>query len=81
MTRNTVISGKFVGVFPSGTATLAVDVGRHQGVFDSLRIAIMGTAGQMPLVLGGQETGTGNYYKIGLSLSLAFGLGRAATQE
>lgn len=78
---NTVIAGKFEGVFPSGTATLAVDVGKHQGVFDSLRIAIMGTAGQMPLVLNGQETGTGNFFKIGLSLSVAFGLGRSAANE
>lgn len=81
MTQNTVISGKFVGVFPSATATLAIDVGKHQGVFDSLRIAILGSAGQMPLVLSGEENGTGNYYKIGLSLSVAFGLGRAASPE
>ncbi len=79
--NNTVISGKFVGFYPSATATLAVDVGKHVGVFDSLRIALLGTAGQMPLVLNGEENGTGNYYKIGLSLSVAFGLGRAASNE
>lgn len=79
--NNTVITGKFVGVYPSATVTLAFDVGKHVGVFDSLRLAILGSAGQMPLVLDGEENGTGNYYKVGLSLSVAFGLGRPASNE
>lgn len=78
---NTIISGKFEGVFSSGTAQLVVDVGRHQGVFDSARLALLGSAGQMPLLLGGQEQGNELYYAIGLSLTVALGLGRAADSE
>ena len=81
MTRNTIISGKFVGVFPAGTAQVVADLGRHQGTFDSVRIALLGSAGQMPLVLGGEENGRDLYYHLGISLTVALGLGRPESAE
>jgi len=72
---NRVINGKFVGVYPAGTATLVLDLGRRQGTLHSARIGISGTAGRMPLVLAGEENGQGTYYALGLYLAFAFGLG------
>jgi hypothetical protein len=80
MTRNTIVSGKFVGVYPAATAQIALDFGRHQGTFDSLRIALLGGGGQMPLVLSGDENGTDLYFHLGISLTVALGLGRPADE-
>jgi hypothetical protein len=72
---NTFVNGKFVGVYPAGTATFVLDLGRQGDTFRGARIGISGTAGRMPLVLAGEENGQGTYYSIGLYFALAFGLG------
>jgi len=78
---NTVISGKVVGLYPAGTATLALDMGRHEGIFHSVRLALLGSAGRMPLVLSGEDNGSGTYYSLGVSLTVSLGLGRAAARQ
>lgn len=81
-TQNTVISGKFVGVYPAATATLSVDVGgKREGVFNSIRLSLLGSAGQMPLVMFGAEHDTGMYYQLGASISVGVGLGRPPQPE
>lgn len=72
---NRVINGKFVGVYPAGTATVMLDLGRRESTFHSARLGVSGTAGRMPLVLAGEEDGQGTYYSLGLFLAVSFGLG------
>jgi hypothetical protein len=69
-----VAVGRIRGVYPSGTATLALDIGRTPGgIFHSGRIALMLAAGMMPRATGGvQEDGAG-YFSIGLTATLALG--------
>ena len=81
MTRNTIISGKFVSVYPAGTAQIALDLGRHEGTFDGARLALLASAGQMPLVVGGEEQERDLYYHLGISLTVALGLGRPESAE
>lgn len=78
---NQMIAGKTVGAYPAGTATLSLDVGKHDGFLDGAQLAVMSSVGRMPLVLAGQESGTGTYFTLGLSLTVAVGFGRAATAE
>lgn len=72
---NQRIDGKVSGVYPATTGTLSVEVGKRgaTGVFDNARVSFLGTAGRMPLVVDGQDAGTGTYYSVGASLSLGVG--------
>lgn len=81
-TQNTVISGKFVGVYPAATAMLSVDVGgKREGVLSSVRLSLLGSAGQMPLVSFGDEHDTGMYYQLGASITVGVGIGRPPQPE
>lgn len=73
---NHFVNGKTVGVYPAGTATLALDLGHHRGLFDGAQLAVLATVGRMPLVRAGEESGTGTYASLGLTLTVALGLGR-----
>ncbi len=75
---NTFASARTVDVYPAATATLALEIGTHEGFFDRVRVAMLGSVGRMPLVANGEQTGTGTYVAIGLSISAALGLGAAA---
>jgi hypothetical protein len=67
-------SGYVSGAFPAGTATLSFDLGhRPTGVFHDLRLALMASAGQMPQLVYGQESGRATFTSWGLSLTLGLG--------
>ncbi|HEY0483206.1 MAG TPA: hypothetical protein VGD37_37045 [Kofleriaceae bacterium] len=69
-----MIDGTVRGVFPAATASLALDVGRlGTGVFHGGRLALVGTAGRMPLVRDGNATADTSYHSVGLTLTLGFG--------
>jgi len=62
------------GVYPALNAGIALDLGRHLPViFHGGRLALLGAAGTMPTVVGGQQQSARSYFALGLSL--AFGLG------
>ena len=71
---NEVVTGKTVGVYPAGTASVTFDVGRHHGWFDGAQLAVLATVGRMPLVLDGREVGTETYSSLGATLTLGIGL-------
>src|SRR5687767_13701885 len=65
------------GFYPSGVASIAIDVGRRlNGEFHGGRIALMGGGGTMPRVVGGQQQSSEPYAGAGLSLTLGFGESR-----
>lgn len=69
-----MIDGSIRGAFTAATAALALDFGRlPDGVFHSLRVALLGSAGVMPQVRDGKETDGARYASIGLTLTLGFG--------
>jgi len=68
-----VIDGTARGVFPSATASLALDVARRAGVFHGGRIALVGATGMMPQIKSGMETAGIRYQSLGLTLTLGFG--------
>jgi hypothetical protein len=68
-----VIDGTARGVFPSGTASVALDVARSAGVFHGGRIALVGATGMMPQVRDGMETSSVRYHSVGLTLTLGLG--------
>ena len=71
---NTAIGGHVSGVYPSGTGTLALDVGRGAtGTLHAVRVALMGSTGWMPTATNGVQGAAHAYYAIGLSLTLGFG--------
>lgn len=71
---NTTISGHVDGYFPSGTLTLGFDFGRDRDTaFHGVRAAIIGSAGEMPLMIDGLERATGFYVSLGLTITAAFG--------
>jgi hypothetical protein len=62
------------GVYPSGTAALALDFGRHlAGIFHGGRFALMGSVGTQPVVEGGQQRSARWLKSAGLSLTLGLG--------
>lgn len=74
MSKNTLIDGAIDGYFPAGTLTLGFDFGRRStGIFQSARVAILGTTGQMPLVKNGAQVSTDYYASIGLTMTLGLG--------
>ena len=69
-----MIDGSIRGAFTAATAALALDFGRlPDGMFHSLRLALLGSAGMMPQVRDGKETDGARYSSIGLTLTLGFG--------
>jgi hypothetical protein len=65
------------GLYPSGVASIAIDVGRRlQGEFHGGRIALIGGGGTMPRVVGGKQEGATAYASAGLTLTLGFGEAR-----
>lgn len=69
-----MVDGSIRSVFTAATASLALDFGRlPDGVFHSLRVALLGSAGVMPQVRDGKETDGARYTSIGLTLTLGFG--------
>jgi hypothetical protein len=73
---NTTVTGDDKGVYPAATGQLAVDLGPHHGVFDNARLALLGTAGTMPLIVDGAKRETAAYLMLGATLSVAFGFER-----
>jgi hypothetical protein len=71
---NTMVDGAVSGTFPTGTGTLALDIGRNSaGIFHSARLALLGSVGEMPLLNNGMQTSTGRYEMLGFSLTLGLG--------
>jgi hypothetical protein len=62
------------GVYPSATATVALDVGRTPGgTFHGGRFAVMLAAGLMPRAEGGVQRDAHGYFSVGGTLTLALG--------
>jgi hypothetical protein len=71
---NLMSSGEARGWYPSTTATLALDVGRHGASwFHSLRAALMMSLGRMPHVEAGAQQGDATYFALGLLATVGFG--------
>lgn len=71
---NHFVTGSMSSVFPAGTLTFGLDFGRRgTSVFHGSRIAIMGSAGQMPLITNGMQSGRAFYEMIGLMMSIGLG--------
>lgn len=69
-----VLGARIRGVYPSATATIALDVGRTpSGVLHSGRFALMLAAGRMPRVDAGVQEGDHTYFSIGATLTLGIG--------
>jgi hypothetical protein len=80
--NNTMVSVDTADVYASATGTLALEVGKHEGVFDRVRLALMGTVGRMPLIEnGGVESGAGTYFALGMSASIGLGLGEGGKPD
>jgi hypothetical protein len=61
-------------VYPSGTALLALDFGRHlAGIFHGGRLALLGSIGTHPVVEGGEQRSARWLRSAGLSLTLGLG--------
>jgi hypothetical protein len=74
---NRIVDGSFSGIFPSATATLALDLGRRPtGILHSLRLALMGSVGEMPRLVDGRPQSGRAYSAVGLSLTFALGADR-----
>lgn len=68
------VGGRIRGVYPSGTATFALDVGRTPGgMFHSGRVALMLAAGLMPRATGGVQEDARAYFSVGATVTLALG--------
>jgi hypothetical protein len=75
--NNRVVDGTVRGAFVAGTASLALDAGRlPAGNFHSVRLALLGSAGMMPQVRDGMQTGGAHYLSLGLTLTLGLGSAR-----
>ena len=71
---NLMSSGEARGWYPTATATLALDAGRHgSSWFHSLRAALMMSLGRMPHVQDGEQRGDATYFALGLLATLGFG--------
>ncbi|CAN5519901.1 hypothetical protein BH11MYX1_BH11MYX1_16280 [soil metagenome] len=71
---NTRINAHVDGYFPAGTLTIGFNFDRNgHGLFHGVRVALLGSAGEMPLLRDGLERSTAFYINAGLTLSLAFG--------
>jgi hypothetical protein len=62
------------GVYPSGTAVLALDFGRHlSDIFHGGRLGLLGSVGTRPVVEGGEQRSARWIKSAGLSLTLGLG--------
>ena len=69
-----MVDGKLSGVFPAGTVTLGLDLGRRvKGGFHVARLAGMFSVGWMPRVVNGMEKDGQTYITGGVSLTIGFG--------
>jgi len=67
-------AGRIRGAYPSGTATLALDVGRTPGgLFHGGRVALMLAGGLMPRAVGGVQEEARGYFSVGATLTLGLG--------
>lgn len=70
----TPVAAQAKGVYPAGTAGLAVDFGRHlDSVFHGGRLAIMGSAGTQPRLESGTQQSARFYTSAGLMLTIGAG--------
>jgi hypothetical protein len=68
---NTMIDGEQQGIYPAGTATVALAIAKgRDGIFDGARLAFMIATGSMPIMKDGAKTGTDVYTAAGLTLTL-----------
>jgi hypothetical protein len=71
---NVMVNGEARGWYPSTSATIALDVGRHgSSWFHSLRAALVMSLGRMPHVEAGEQEGDSTYFALGLLATLGFG--------
>lgn len=71
---NTAIGGHVAGVYPSGTGSLTLDVGRRAtGALHGVRIALLASAGWMPTATNGVQRDAHAYYAIGLTFTVGLG--------
>jgi hypothetical protein len=72
--QDMAVTGRIRGVYPSATASLALDVGRTgSGVFHSGRFALLLASGLMPRALDGVQTDAHSYFSIGASVTVGIG--------
>ena len=71
---NRVVDGTIRGVFAAATASLALDFGRMPtGPFHSARLALLGSAGEMPHLRDGVETSGVHDLSLGITMTLGMG--------
>jgi hypothetical protein len=71
---NRLVDGTIRGVFAAATASLALDFGRMpSGPFHSARLALLGSAGEMPHLRDGVETSGVHYLSLGITMTLGMG--------
>jgi hypothetical protein len=72
--NNTMIDGHLSGVYPSGTGSITLDVGRREsGILHGARLALMGSTGWMPTATNGIQGDSQAFFSLGLSLTLGLG--------
>jgi len=72
-TKNVMITGNQIGVYPAATGTVSVTGARSQGFVRSATVSMLGSVGTMPLVRDGVKTGTDTYEGLGVMLTLGLG--------
>lgn len=72
------VNGNVDGAFAAGTAQVSLDIGRRPiGILHDIRLALMASAGQMPMLsFGAEEPSRATYTAWGLSLELGLGAER-----
>jgi hypothetical protein len=70
---NTMTDGEVRGVYPTGSASLALDLVRRGGGFRGVRLAFAAAGGYMPRLVGGEQRRGDLFGSAGLSLTVAFG--------
>lgn len=71
---NVFVNGELEGFYPSATAAIALDVGRHgSSWFHSFRFALMMSTGRMPHVENGDQQDDSTYFAIGGLATLGIG--------
>ncbi len=73
------VYGHVDGAFPTIFGGFSLDFGRHLGAFHGVRLAMLGAAGQMPLLQQGNQRSKRGWSSAGVSLTVAFGAASDAT--
>jgi hypothetical protein len=74
---NHFIDSRVSGIYPAGTMSLAADFWRGpENHFHGARVAMLVTAGDMPLIKGGVQQASSQYMSIGMTLTLGLGPAR-----